>query len=88
MATNQGPDQVLESDSYVTTDIKGAVKLRIPEGASAPENYTPLSVPTLLTSAAQETPLHPALLVKRDDKWLTWTYADYLKGNDEIRKSC
>jgi len=72
-----GPDQILDSESYVTTDINGSVKLRL--GAEAPQNYDPVSLPSMLKAAAKKCPDHPAMCVKRNGEWVTWTYQQYLK---------
>jgi len=79
-----GPDQIFESSSYVTSDIDGAVKLRIENDADGENKYPPVSLPTLLIDAAEISPNHVALGVKRDDKWVKWTYEEYLKGNKSI----
>ena len=73
----EGPDQIFDASSYVTSDINGKVKLRLDENAS---EYPPMSLPSMLTKAAEESPDQIALGVKRDGDWVKWTYSDYLKG--------
>ena len=92
---DQGPDQIIEADSYVTSVVDGVVKLRLESDKecdkSAEESdhkdhvnvaskYPPISLPTMLIDAADKSPSHPALGVKRDDKWVKWTYSEYLEG--------
>ena len=64
-----------DASSYVTTNINGFVKLRMTDESS---DLLPISVPSLLVQAARESPTHLAMTVKRDDKWMKWTYSDYL----------
>jgi len=75
--SSTGPDQILESQSFITTDINGSVRLRL--GKDAPSNYEPISVPSLLKKAAKKCPNHTAMCVKRNGEWVKWTYEDYLK---------
>ena len=42
----------------------------------------PISVPSLLEKAAKEAPEILALSVKRDEKWIKWTYKEYLQGKN------
>lgn len=73
---NKGPDQIFPSDVYTTTQAMGAVKLKIDERGMG--SIPPLSVPTLLQRTVSRHMDHPALCVKRDGKWLKWTYKQYL----------
>ena len=77
---NAGPDQIFEASSYVTSDINGFVKLRLEDDTAGKNDYPPVSLPTLLIDAAKKSPNHFALGVKRDEKWVKWTYSEYLKG--------
>ena len=45
------------------------------------DEIVPISVPSLLEKAAKEAPEILALSVKRDEKWIKWTYKEYLQGN-------
>ncbi|XP_032780235.2 long-chain-fatty-acid--CoA ligase ACSBG2 [Daphnia magna] len=72
----KGPDQLFPADSYTTTTAMGAVKLKIDERGMA--SIPPLSVPTLLQRTVARHMDHPALCVKRDGKWIKWTYKQYL----------
>ena len=72
-----GPDQVFEASSYVTSNIDGAVKLRLDDNTEA---LSPMSLPSMLIDAAEKSPNQVALGVKRDGEWKKWTYSDYLKG--------
>ena len=69
-------DQILDTESYISTSIDGCVKLRLQD---SPE-ILPISVPSLLEKAAKEAPEVLALSVKREDKWIKWTYKEYLQG--------
>ena len=73
----EGPDQIFDASSYVTSDIEGKVKLRLDESTA---EYPPMSLPSMLIDAAEKSPNQTALGVKRDGDWVKWTYAEYLKG--------
>ena len=79
MISDQGPDQILDTESYISTSIDGCVKLRLQD---SPE-ILPISVPSLLEKAAKEAPEVLALSVKREDKWIKWTYKEYLQGKEQ-----
>ena len=81
---NSGPDQIFEASSYVTSDINGVVKLRIESDTAGENKYSPMSFPSMLIQAAEISPTHTALGVKRDDIWVTWNYAEYLKGKKPV----
>ena len=73
-----GPDQILESEEYITTKAEGAVKIRFGEDEYG--KMTAESVPGTLMKAAEEVPDIVALSVKRENKWVNWTYKEYLEG--------
>lgn len=78
-----GPNQIIPSKAIFTTYAEGAVqisKLGHEPGKSRP----PISVPGMLKAAAEESPNSPALLDKRNGKWVTWTYEDYY---EEVRNA-
>ena len=77
-----GPDQIFEATSYVTSDIEGAVKLRLEDDTA---DFLPMSLPTMLIDAAEKSPNTTALGVKRDGSWVKWTYSDYLKGKKKFQ---
>ena len=83
MISDEGPDNILETEAYTATLADGCVKLRI--GSEDPE-VVPISVPSLLEKAAKEAPEIVALAVKRDDKWIKWTYKEYLQGKCTYNK--
>ena len=87
MATNsldQGPEQILSADSFININIDGSVKLRMDDSTDLGQSK-PISVPGLLQKAAEIVPNVDALAVKREEKWIKWTYKEYLQGNDEVR---
>ena len=75
-----GPGQILEAESFLTTKKNGCVKLRVDKEDEV-AGWNPISVPCLLEKAAKEAPDVVALAVKRDEKWVKWTYKEYLQGN-------
>lgn len=83
MISDQGPDQILDTESYISTSTDGCVKLRLQD---SPE-VLPISVPSLLEKAAKEAPEVLALAVKREDKWIKWTYKEYLQEVRTVAKA-
>jgi len=83
MISDQGPDQILDTESYISTSTDGCVKLRLQD---SPE-ILPISVPSLLEKAAKEAPEILALAVKREDKWIKWTYKEYLQEVRTVAKA-
>ena len=81
-----GPDQILESEEYITTKAEGAVKIRFGEDEYG--KMTAESVPGTLMKAAEEVPDIVALSVKRENKWVNWTYKEYLEGKMFFMTSC
>ena len=75
MISDQGPDQIFDCDQSTTTKAEGCVKID-----NDIADFKPESVPSLLQKAATEAPEIVALAVKRDDKWIKWTYKEYLQG--------
>jgi len=75
-----GPDRILPADSFISSDPSQPVRLWM--GEETADRRSPLSVPTLFIRAAEDAPDHPALMVKRDGSWKTWTYEEYL---DEVK---
>ena len=80
-----GPDQLLQSESYTTVKRNGCVKLRREDHGMASEE--PLSVPTLLFDTAKAYPDVVAMKVRREGEWLTWTYDQYLNETQLIARA-
>lgn len=86
-----GPDQVLAGEGGKALPIKtsvpeGLVRLRGGQGDDL-SSVPPLSVPTLLRLAAESMPNHLALSVKRNGKWLKWTYKQYFDDSRTVAKA-
>jgi len=76
-----GPDRVLPANSLTSTYPDGRVELRMSD--RTPEcQLPPISVWTMLNNTAARVPDRPALVVKRGDEWVKWTYKQYL---DEVK---
>jgi len=77
-----GGDTLLPATSHTSSDPLTPVKLWMPEeedDCDEEDLRPPLSVPTLLTRAAEDAPDHTALAVKRDGEWVKWSYDRYLE---------
>jgi len=80
-----GPDRVLPAEHYTSSDPSQPVRLWMDDQET--DRRTPISVPTLLTRAAEDAPDHPALMVKRDGAWQEWTYQEYLEDVRTVAKA-
>ena len=81
----KGPDQLLPGATELTTsEPEGTVLLRDPSSLSS---VPPLSVPSLLRQASENSPDVVALGVKRDDKWIKWSYKQYYQDSRTIAKA-
>jgi len=87
LISNQGPGQVLECEEYTTTKADGCVKLRIDEDGDEATKIGTISVPDFLKHAVEETPDVVALAVKREEKWIKWTYKEYLEEVRTVAKA-
>jgi len=72
----KGPDQIYPADCFTVTSATAAVKLKIDERGIS--SIPALSVPTLLQRTVSRQMDHLALSIKRDGKWVNWTYKQYL----------
>ncbi|XP_043196155.1 long-chain-fatty-acid--CoA ligase ACSBG2-like isoform X1 [Amphibalanus amphitrite] len=72
---NNGPDQVIPTELRYTHELRGAVKIRVPEDYTA--NSKPISVPTLLRTTAERWPERSAMNVKRNGVWQSTSFAEY-----------
>ena len=79
-----GPDQILPASTFVATDPSAKVKLRT--GQESPDDFTPISVPSLLRKSAKKGGDHLALSVKREGKRINWTYKEYLNEVENAAK--
>ena len=72
-----GPDQIIAADNHVTWKADGHCKLRLPDMES--NKLKPLSLVTLIQKACNspDAANNTALKVKRNGKWISWTYPQY-----------
>ncbi len=68
-----GPDRIIPCNNYTTVDADGCVKLRI----DPKDNLEPIAFPTHIKKCCQEGGDRVALAVKREGKWVKWTYNQY-----------
>ncbi|OQV24216.1 Long-chain-fatty-acid--CoA ligase ACSBG2 [Hypsibius exemplaris] len=71
-----GPDHMAPAESVWTTKPDGAVKVRMGSDASL-DGLPAESVITWFDKTVEACAAAPAMKIKRDGKWLTWSYADY-----------
>jgi long-chain-fatty-acid--CoA ligase ACSBG len=78
---NNGPEQIIPVNNYITWKPSGAVKIRM--GTDGVGSMPPQSVPGILAQNAKEIPNHPAIKARDAKKAeLTWTWNDY---HQEVR---
>ena len=72
-----GPDQIIATDSLLTSKADGHCKLRLPDMEG--HKVKPLSLVTLIrdTCNSPDTANRTALKVKRNGEWISWTYPQY-----------
>lgn len=80
-----GPDQILDSNTFTTTDPNGSVKFQLDLVENNP--FQPISIPSLLKKAVDQAPHVEALAVQRDDVWIKWTYQEYLSEVETVAKA-
>ncbi|XP_055353740.1 long-chain-fatty-acid--CoA ligase ACSBG2-like isoform X2 [Paramacrobiotus metropolitanus] len=74
-----GPDELAPADSLWTTAPDGAVRLRSGDDPST-TGIPAESVVTWFNKTVDRDPSKEALKIKRDGKWLTWTYLQYYEA--------
>jgi len=81
----KGPDRILISDKYKTTQPNEAVRIRT-NGHPSSRN-PPKSVWSMIQETVKRAPDQPALAVKREGVWKKWTYAEYEKEICTVAKA-
>jgi len=82
-----GPDQVFPATSIWTTLPDGTVKIREQNGATSGSEFEPMSVWTMMNNTVKRVPHRVGLAVKRDGKWIKWTYTQYLQDVKRVAKA-
>ena len=74
----QGPDVVVDTEQLTTCSADGYTKIRMLE--NEPGNMKPKSLVTFVTEKCRKGGSNiTALKVKRDGKWISWSYDDYYR---------
>ena len=72
-----GPDQIIETDNVFTTESEGYCKIR----SSNIENgdIAPTSLVTAIKNVCEASDASEliAMKIKRENRWLTWSYSEY-----------
>lgn len=80
-----GPDRIIPSDVYTTSEPDGCVKLRMlsdPIGGMQPK-----SIPTIVKERCSKGGNSMAMAVKRDGNWIKWTYKQYYQDIRNVAKA-
>ncbi|KAK6624750.1 hypothetical protein RUM44_011610 [Polyplax serrata] len=83
MEPSSGPEQIIPSEKYVTSDIFSAVKLRIKDGETS--DVPPMSVPSVLEKAAKAAPNHTALAYKKNPEDTGFHYITFREYHNLTR---
>ena len=75
MTQEKGPDRIIPTEDLTTSKKDGCVRIR--KTKEWPANRETISLPTIVKKQCQSAGSLPALAVKRDGKWVKWTYTDY-----------
>merc|ERR1719447_570813 len=73
--SSKGPDRVLPANSFTSTRPEVPVKLRGGNHPSA--EWAPKSVWKMLQETVARAPDQIALTVKREGRWVSWSYVEY-----------
>ena len=73
----EGPDQIIQTENVFTTESNGYCRIRSSDITK--EDITPISLVTAIknTCEASDASELTAMKIKRDDKWIQWSYAEY-----------
>ncbi|KAL8606650.1 hypothetical protein ACOMHN_025749 [Nucella lapillus] len=75
-------DELAPAERMWTIQRDGAVRLRM--GSSGPGSEAPYTVSTLFRKTVEKIPDGVAMAVKREGKWVKWTYRRYM---EDVRKA-
>ena len=79
MTQEIGPDKILPTENLTTTAKDGCVRIR--KTSEWPGNRDTISIPTVFKKKCLSAGNSIALGVKRDGKWVKWTYSHvYIRG--------
>ncbi|XP_014675418.1 PREDICTED: long-chain-fatty-acid--CoA ligase ACSBG2-like isoform X2 [Priapulus caudatus] len=81
----EGPDEVVPATDYWTCDPEQPVKLNMSD--DGPWSAAPVSVVSIFTERARKFPDHCAMVVKRDERLIKWTYHEYYIDARKAAKS-
>ena len=85
MTQEVGPDRILPTENLTTIHKDGCVKIR--KTSEWPGNREVVSIPTIFKKKCLSAGNSIALGVKRDGKWVKWTYLDYLRDVQIVAKA-
>ena len=73
----EGPDQIIQTENMFTTDSDGYCQIRLDNNDL--DDIPPISLVTAIKNICEASNSSKliAMKVKRDDKWISWTYAKY-----------
>lgn len=75
MSDQEGPDRIFPCENLTTSEKDGCVKIR--KTKDWPANRDTMSLPTFFRKQCESAADQKALSVKRDGKWVNWTYKQY-----------
>ena len=73
----EGPDQIIHTDHVFTTESNGYCRIRSSDVTK--EDIPPMSLVTAIKNTCESSDASEliAMKIKRDDKWVQWSYSDY-----------
>ncbi len=72
-----GPDKIIPTEDLMTWVPDGAVKIR--KTKEWPANRDTMSLPTLVKKQCESGGSQTAIGVKRDGKWIKWSFTNYYR---------
>ena len=85
MTQEIGPDRIIPTEDLTTTAKDGCVRIR--KTSEWPGNRDTVSIPTIFNKKCLSAGNSTALGIKRDGKWVKWTYLDYLRDVEIVAKA-
>merc|ERR1719350_1796223 len=85
MTQEIGPDRIIPTEDLTTTAKDGCVQIR--KTNEWPANRETISIPTVFKKSCVSAGNITALGVKREGKWVTWSYLDYLRDVEIVAKA-
>ena len=86
----EGPDRIVDTLEVTTSNPDGYCKIRgLPNDCKDPGSIPPSSLVTAIKNVCESTDAAEltAIKVKRDNKWVSWSYAEYYRDIKSVARA-